>query len=231
MLAATLLSLGVVFLAELGDRSQLITMTYALRYRWWVVLTGVAIAAFAAHGVSVTVGHFLGTTLPARPMAFASAIAFLVFAVWAWREGGAAEETVSSSREPRFALLTVMSSFALAEMSDKTSLATVTLASNHDWAGVWIGTTVGMVLADGLAIGVGILLHQRLPEQLLHVLASLLFLLFGLWMLFDSALGLRSVAIAVTVAVALVAATATAAQTLRRRRRQASIARRSPDIA
>ncbi|MGO9927816.1 MAG: TMEM165/GDT1 family protein [Mycobacterium sp.] len=231
MLTATLLSLGVVFLAELGDRSQLITMTYALRYRWWVVLTGVAIAAFAAHGVSVTVGHFLGTTLPARPMAFASAIAFLVFAVWAWREGGAAEETVSSSREPRFALLTVMSSFALAEMSDKTSLATVTLASNHDWAGVWIGTTVGMVLADGLAIGVGILLHQRLPEQLLHVLASLLFLLFGLWMLFDSALGLRSVAIAVTVAVALVAATATAAQTLRRRRRQASIARRSPDIA
>ncbi len=231
MLAATLLSLGVVFLAELGDRSQLITMTYALRYRWWVVLTGVAIAAFAAHGVSVTVGHFLGTTLPARPMAFASAIAFLVFAVWAWREGGAAEETVSSSREPRFALLTVMSSFALAEMSDKTSLATVTLASNHDWAGVWIGTTVGMILADGLAIGVGILLHQRLPEQLLHVLASLLFLLFGLWMLFDSALGLRSVAIAVTVAVALVAATATAAQTLRRRRRQASIARRSPDIA
>jgi len=231
MLAATLLSLGVVFLAELGDRSQLITMTYALRYRWWVVLTGVAIAAFAAHGVSVTVGHFLGTTLPARPLAFASAIAFLVFAVWAWREGGADEETVSTSQEPRFALLTVMSSFALAEMSDKTSLATVTLASNHDWAGVWIGTTVGIVLADGLAIGVGILLHQRLPERLLHGLASLLFLLFGLWMLFDSALGLRSVAIAVTVAVVLVAAAATVAQTLRRRRRQASVARRSPDVA
>ena len=53
MLAATLLTLGVVFLAELGDRSQLITMTYALRYRWWLVLTGVAIAAFLVHGVSV----------------------------------------------------------------------------------------------------------------------------------------------------------------------------------
>ena len=106
----------------------------------------------------------------------------------------------------------------------------MTLASDHDWTGVWIGSTLGMVLADGLAIGVGILLHQRLPEQLLHVLASLLFLMFGLWMLFDSALGLRSVAIAVTVAVALVAATVAAAQTLRRRRRAASIARRSPDI-
>jgi putative Ca2+/H+ antiporter (TMEM165/GDT1 family) len=230
MLTATLLSLGVVFLAELGDRSQLITMTYALRYRWWVVLTGVGIAAFMAHGVSVTIGHFLGTTLPARPMAFASATAFLIFAVWAWREGAAKDETVSTTDEPRFALLAVISSFVLAEMSDKTTLATLTLASDHNWAGVWIGSTLGMVLADGLAIGAGVLLNQRLPQQLLHVLASLLFLIFGLWILFDSALGLRSVAIAVSVVVALSAATMVSAQTLQRRRTEASIARRSADV-
>jgi putative Ca2+/H+ antiporter (TMEM165/GDT1 family) len=230
MLAATLVTLGVVFLAELGDRSQLITMTFALRYRWWVVLSGVAIAACLVHGVSVSIGHFLGATLPARPLAFASAVAFLLFAVWAWREGTADDGTVATAREPRFALLTVVSSFVLAEMSDKTSLATVTLASNHDWTGVWIGSTLGMVLADGLAIGVGTLLHQRLPAKLLHVLASLLFLIFGLWMLFDSALGLRSIAIAVTAAVALIAATFAAAQTLRRRRKEAAIAGRPPDI-
>jgi Ca2+/H+ antiporter, TMEM165/GDT1 family len=229
MLAATLLSLGVVFLAELGDRSQLITMTYALRFRWWVVLPGVALAAFLVHGVSVTIGHFLGASLPARPMAFASAIAFLIFAAWAWREGAADDEAVSSTREPRFALLTVVSSFALAEMSDKTSLATVTLASDHDWAGVWIGSTLGMVLADALAIGAGMLLHRRLPQQLLHVLASVLFLMFGLWMLFDSALGWRPVAIAVIAVVALTAVTAATAQTLRRRRTGASFAGRSPE--
>ncbi|KLO25475.1 TMEM165/GDT1 family protein [Mycobacterium haemophilum] len=226
MLAATLLSLGVVFLAELGDRSQLIALTYALRYRWWVVLTGVAIAAFMVHGVSVSIGHFLGATLPARPMAFLSAAAFFVFAVWAWREGATNQGGVLTTREPRFALLTVVSSFVLAEMSDKTTLATVTLASDHNWAGVWIGTTVGMVMADGLAIGVGILLHQRLPEQLLHVLASLLFLLFGLWMLLDSALGWRPVAIGVTAAVALAAAIVGTSQTLRRRRTRAAIAGR-----
>ena len=101
-----------------------------------------------------------------------------------------------------------MSSFVLAEMSDKTTLATLTLASDHDWVGVWPGSTLGMVLADGLAIAVGVLLHQRLPAQLLHVLASLLFLMFGLWMLFDSALGWRSAAIDVAAAVALPAATA-----------------------
>jgi Ca2+/H+ antiporter, TMEM165/GDT1 family len=231
MLAATLLSLGVVFLAELGDRSQLIAMTYALRCRWWVVLTGVGIGAFGAHGVSVTIGHFLGTTFPARPLAFASAIAFLLFAVWAWREGTAKDETVSTADEPRYALLAVSSSFVLAEMSDKTSLATLALASDHDWRGVWIGSTLGMVLADALAIGVGALLNRRLPQQLLHVLASLLFLIFGLWMLFDSALGLRPVAIFVSTMVALVAAITPVAQILRRRRRpEASITGRSADV-
>ena len=229
MLAATLLSLGVVFLAELGDRSQLITMTYALRYRWWVVLSGVAIAAFLAHGISVTIGHFLGTALPARPLAFVSALAFLIFAVWAWREGTTGDD-VSAGDEPRFALLAVISSFFLAEISDKTTLATLMLASDHDWIGVWAGSTLGMVLADGLAIAVGVLLHRRLPRQLMHVLASLLFLMFGLWILLDSALGWRPAAIVATTTVALVAAAVAVAQVLRRRRTSASIAGRSPEI-
>ena len=67
MLTAALVSLSVVFLAELGDKSQLMTMTYALRHRWWVVLSGVGIASFLVHGLSVTIGHFLGLTSPERP--------------------------------------------------------------------------------------------------------------------------------------------------------------------
>jgi putative Ca2+/H+ antiporter (TMEM165/GDT1 family) len=200
VLSAALLSLGVVFLAELGDKSQLITMTYALRHRWWVVLSGVGIAAFLVHGVSVTIGHFLGLTLPERPIAFAAAIAFLGFAVWTWREGGGDDE-VETVTEPRFVLLAVISSFVLAELGDKTMLATVALASDNNWAGVWIGATVGMVLADGVAIAAGRLLHKRLPERFLHVMASLLFLLFGLWILLDNALGLPTVAIVVTATV------------------------------
>jgi hypothetical protein len=124
----------------------------------------------------------------------------------------------------------VISTFLLAEMSDKTTLATLMLASDHDWIGVWAGSTLGMVLADGLAIGVGVLLHRRLPRQLLHVLASLLFLMFGLWILLDSALGWRPAAIVATTTVALVAAAVAVAQVLRRRRTSASIAGRSPEI-
>jgi putative Ca2+/H+ antiporter (TMEM165/GDT1 family) len=202
VLAAALLSLGVVFLAELGDKSQLITMTYALRHRWWVVLAGVGIAAFLVHGVSVTIGHFLGLSLPERPIAFAAAVAFLGFAVWTWREGGGGDEgDVKTVQEPRYVIFAVISSFVLAELGDKTMLATVALASDHNWAGVWIGATVGMVLADGVAIAAGRLLHKRLPERFLHVMASLLFLLFGLWILFDGALGWPVVAIVVTTTV------------------------------
>ena len=100
-------------------------------------------------------------------------------------------------------LFAVISSFVLAELGDKTMLATVALASDHNWAGVWIGATAGMVLADGVAIAVGTVMHKRLPEHFLHRMASVLFLLFGLWLLFDGALGLRVVAVAATGAVVI----------------------------
>jgi Ca2+/H+ antiporter, TMEM165/GDT1 family len=202
VLAAILVSLAVVFVAELGDKSQLITMTYSLRHRWWVVLSGVAVASMLVHGLSVAIGHFLGVALPERPIAFAAAIAFLLFAVWTWREGGDDDEDIRVA-EPRFVIFAIVSSFVLAELGDKTMLATVTLASDNNWAGVWIGATLGMVLADGVAIAVGRMMHKRLPARFLHSLASVLFLLFGLWLLFDGALQLRWVAIGVTTTVAV----------------------------
>jgi putative Ca2+/H+ antiporter (TMEM165/GDT1 family) len=205
MLIAALVSLGVVFLAELGDKSQLISMTYALRHRWWVVLSGVAIAAFLVHGLSVTVGHFLGLTLAERPVAFAPAIAFFVFAAWTWRERRD-DGSAPPAPEHRFVLMAVVSSYALAELGDKTMLATMALASDHNWAGVWVGATLAMVLADGLAIAAGALLHRRLPERLVRAVASLLFVLFGLWLLLDEALGWRWVAVVATSSAALVAA-------------------------
>lgn len=236
MLSAALVSLGVVFVAELGDKSQLMTMTYALRHRWWVVLSGVAIAAVLVHGLSVTIGHFLGLTLPARPIAFAAAVAFLLFAAWTWRDSRkrADDDEDVEVPEPRYVIFAVMSSFVLAELGDKTMLATVALASDHDWAGVWVGATVGMVLADGVAIAAGALLHKRLPERFLHSLASILFLLFGLWLLFDNALGWPWVAVGTTTLVAASGLVAVAVGTWRRRRAgsdRASTLDSSPEAA
>jgi Ca2+/H+ antiporter, TMEM165/GDT1 family len=218
MFAAILVSFGVVFLAELGDKSQLMTMTYALRHRWLVVLSGVAIASLLVHGLSVTIGHFLGLSLRERPIAFGAAIAFLCFAVWTWRDGRIDDDPEAlTAVEPRHVLFAVISSFVLAELGDKTMLATVTLASEHNWAGVWAGATAGMVLADGVAIAVGAVLHRRLPERFLHGLASLLFLLFGLWLLMDGALGWRGPAVATTALVAVIAAIAAVVRYARQR--------------
>ncbi len=216
MLTAALISLGVVFVAELGDKSQLMSMTYTLRHHWWVVLAGVAVAALLVHGLAVTIGHFLGVTLPERPIAFAAAVSFFVFAVWTWRERKDGD-TAPAAPEHRFVLLAVVSSYVLAELGDKTMLATVALASRHNWAGVWIGATAAMVLADGLAIAAGALLHRRLPERLLHELASVLFVLFGLWLLFDTALGWRWVAVAATASAAVLAAAVATVAPLRAR--------------
>lgn len=219
MLGAVLVSLAVVFVAELGDKSQLITMTYALRHRWWVVLSGVGVAAMLVHGLSVAIGHFLGLTLPEKPIAYAAAIAFLLFAVWTWREGrNAGDDDDVRVAEPRFVIPAIISSFVLAELGDKTMLATVALASDRDAIGVWIGATIGMVLADGVAIIVGAMLHRKLPEGFLHAMASVLFLLFGLWMLFDAALGWRLVALVVTGATAAVVLVVAVVRTARARR-------------
>ena len=223
MLGAVLVSLAVVFVAELGDKSQLITMTYALRHRWWVVLSGVGIAAVLVHGLSVAIGHFVGLTLPEKPIAFAAAIAFLLFAAWTWREGrNAGGNDDVRVAEPRFVVPAIVSSFVLAELGDKTMLATVALASDRDAIGVWIGATVGMVLADGVAIVVGAILHKRLPEGFLHAMASVLFLLFGLWMLFDAALGWRVVAMAATGGVTAVVLLIAVGRTVRARRLRAA---------
>lgn len=217
MLTAIVISLAVVFVAELGDKSQLITMTYALRHRWWVVLSGVGIAATLVHGLSVAVGHFLGLTLPERPIAFAAAVAFLLFAVWTWRSGGTGDDGDIRVAEPRFVVPAIVSSFVLAELGDKTMLATVALASDHNWAGVWIGATIGMVAADGVAIAAGAYLHRRLPVRFLHNLASVLFLAFGLWILFDTALGMRWAAVTATASVASIFAVVLTAALIRRR--------------
>lgn len=217
MITAALISFGVVFVAELGDKSQLIAMTYALRHRWWLVLSGVGIAALLVHGLSVTIGYFLGLTLPERLIAFAAAIAFLFFAVWTWREGQD-DDAGTSVAEPRFVLGAIISSYVLAELGDKTMLATVALASDHQWAGVWVGATVGMVLADGLAIAVGAALHRRLPERFLHTMASVLFLLFGVWLLFNNAVGWPVVAYAATGSIGVAALVVGGLQYARRRR-------------
>ncbi|GAA2349186.1 hypothetical protein GCM10009854_28470 [Saccharopolyspora halophila] len=191
MLGSIALSSAAIFVAELGDKSQLMAMTFATRYRAWQVLVGITVATTIVHLVSVALGFGLGEMLPAEWIALLAGVAFLGFAAWTLRGDHLTEEEKSkASRRTGSALLVVTVAFFLAELGDKTMLATVTLATHQDWLGTWIGSTVGMVLADALAIGVGLLLGRHLPEKFVRYGAAALFVVFGIWLIGDSALAL-----------------------------------------
>ncbi|MFD4265627.1 TMEM165/GDT1 family protein [Rhodococcus sp. NPDC058481] len=186
MLAALLLSFGVIFVAELGDKSQLMAMTFALRYKWWVVVGGITVATTIVHLVSVGVGHSLGAALPTNLISIVGGIAFVIFALWTLRGDSLSDdEQNKAARVGTSAFLAVASAFFLAELGDKTMLATITLAADNDWVGVWIGSTVGMVAADALAIVVGAVLGKHLPERFIQLGAATLFLVFGVMLLLE----------------------------------------------
>ena len=180
---AFLLSTAVIFVAELGDKSQLMAMTFATRYRARDVILAITAATAIVHLASVGIGYWIGTAFEEYQswIAIGAGIAFLVFGAWTLRGDELTEEEASKARKATgTALLAVGTAFFLAEPGDKTMLATITLATQEGWFGTWIGSTVGMVAADALAIGVGAVLGRKLPEKTIKIGAAVLFFLFGL---------------------------------------------------
>lgn len=178
---AFLISFGVIFLAELGDKSQLMALAFAARYRPWIVLLAVAIGSLALFGVSVIVGRVVGLALPANVISVAAGIVFLAFAVWTLRgnDDGEAEGDRPASGMLG-ALITVIAAFVLAELGDKTMIATVTLATTREPIGTWLGAVGGEVSADAIAILIGAFLGARLPARAIRIFAAGAFLVFGL---------------------------------------------------
>lgn len=188
VVSAFLISFAFIFVAELGDKSQLMALTFATRFPMRVVLAGITTATAVVHAVSVGIGAAVGAALPTRPIKVVAAVAFVIFALWTLRGDRLTDEERERAREgSRSAFWVVTVVFFLAELGDKTMLATITLATEHGILGTWLGSTVGMVLADALAIVVGRRLGARLPERAIRIGAALLFLAFALWMFVDAA--------------------------------------------
>jgi Ca2+/H+ antiporter, TMEM165/GDT1 family len=186
-LAATALSFAVIFVAELGDKSQLMALTFATRFKTMPVLIGITVATAVVHLVSVGIGYGLGATLPTGWISLVAAIAFLAFGAWTLRGDKLTDdEQQKAERTTGSAILAVGGAFFLAELGDKTMLATITLATQHGWFGTWLGSTLGMVAADALAIVVGRLLGRHLPEKAIKYGAAALFAIFGIWLLIEA---------------------------------------------
>jgi putative Ca2+/H+ antiporter (TMEM165/GDT1 family) len=186
---AFLLSFGVIFVAELGDKSQLMAMAFSARYKPWPVLIGITIATAFVHLFSVVAGAMLGAAIPTDAINIVAGLAFFGFAAWTLRGDELTDEDEArAKRTGSSAILAVSGAFFLAELGDKTMLATITLATKEGLFGVWLGSTLGMVAADALAILVGALLGKRLPERTIRIGASVLFVVFGVILLVE---GLR----------------------------------------
>ncbi len=180
---AFLLSTAVIFVAELGDKSQLMAMTFAARYRVRDVLIGITVATAVVHLASVGIGYWVGDAFADSQdtIAIIAGLAFLAFAAWTLRGDELTEDEAAKAKGATgAAILAVGVAFFLAELGDKTMLATITLATQHGWLGTWIGSTLGMVLADALAIVVGAVLGRHLPEKVIKYGAATLFAVFGL---------------------------------------------------
>jgi putative Ca2+/H+ antiporter (TMEM165/GDT1 family) len=176
---AFLYSTFLVAAAEMGDKSQLVALAFATRYSWRVTLAGVTVATLVVHLFSVLLGEAAGTLLPTFWIRLAAGLAFIGFGLWTLR-GDTYSEGGHHAR-PRFGpWLTITATFFLSELGDKTMLATITLAAQLRAAlGVWIGSTLGMVAADALAIYAGIVLGRRLPERAIKYSAAGFFVLTG----------------------------------------------------
>ncbi len=177
-------SLAFVVLAEMGDKTQLLAMAFATRMRWQTVLWGVFWATAANHLLAVLVGNYLTHIVPMLWIKVAAAASFILFGLWTIRGDHLEGEDKRFSYSPFW---TVAVAFFLAEMGDKTQLATVALAADFRTViPVWTGTTTGMLIADAVGIVIGIVLHKKLPEKQVKWFAAATFILFGLWGLYDA---------------------------------------------
>ncbi|MDT0331376.1 TMEM165/GDT1 family protein [Nocardiopsis lambiniae] len=184
-MTAFLVGLGfstlAVFIAEMGDKTQLVAMSLATRYRALTVILGITAATAVVHIASVLVAEVLGAALPTDWITFVAGVAFLVFGAWTLRgdEMTDKDEARAASRRIKSVFLTVFTVFFVAELGDKTMLTTITVGARYDWLPVWIGSTVGMVAADAIAIAVGAVLGRKLPERAIRIGAATLFFVAG----------------------------------------------------
>ena len=203
--AAFAASLVFVVLAEMGDKTQLLAMSFATRFNPYKVILAVFIATIANHALAVVAGQFLTTIVPIDIISLAASLSFIGFGLWTIRGDQLKDEAKKASRYG--AIATVAIAFFIAEFGDKTQLATISLAAEYqNPISVLMGTTIGMLVADGVGIVVGVVLCKRIPQRKIKWFSAIIFVLFGLVGVYEVLLvnvGLGYTAIVLTVLAAL----------------------------
>lgn len=179
---AFLISTGAVTLAEIGDKTQLLSLVLAARYRKpYPIMLGVLAATLANHAGASALGAWLGELLTPGVMRWVLAVSFLVMGIWVLIPDKLNADEARLARGHFGVFGATALTFFLAEMGDKTQIATIALAARfHDYIGVVAGTTLGMMIANVPAILLGERFAHRLPTRTVHAFAAVLFIGLGL---------------------------------------------------
>ena len=182
---AFLISTGIVALAEMGDKTQLLALILAARFRKpWPIVLGIFVATIANHALAGAAGAWVTTVLGPDVLRWVLGCSVIAMAVWMLIPDSV--DDAETSGTPRFGVFgTTVVAFFLAEMGDKTQIATVMLAAQYQaWAWVVAGTTLGMMLANAPVVWLGDKITKLVPLRVVHVVSALIFLglgLFALW--------------------------------------------------
>jgi Ca2+/H+ antiporter, TMEM165/GDT1 family len=183
-LAAFAAVFTLVVLAELGDKTQLVAMTFAAKYSPYKVLFAVFLGTIANFVIVIALGQALSEIVPLEAISLAASFAFIGFGLWTLREEKTGDEKLKLSRFGVVA--TVAMTFFVAEMGDKTQLATLSLAVQYQSpVSVLLGATLAMLVADGVGIVVGVVFCRRIPKRALKWLSGVIFVLVGLVGVFE----------------------------------------------
>ena len=185
-----LVSTGIVALAEIGDKTQLLAFILATRFRRPLpIIAGILVATLVNHGFAGAVGAWITTLLGPVMLRWVLGLSFLGMAAWTLIPDKFDAEDAPATRFGVFG--TTVIGFFLAEMGDKTQIATVALAARyHAFYTVVAGTTLGMLLANVPAVLLGDRIAKRMPVRLVHAIAAVIFALLGLMTLFGTGRGL-----------------------------------------
>ena len=213
MLYAFVVATILITLAELGDKTQLLALGLATKYKWWHVLIGIFVATLFIHLFSTLAGGLIGSLMPTFWLSIVSGLLFVGFGIWTLK-GDSDPDAEEATKTARFGpIVTTAIAFFLAELGDKTQIMTMTIAADpaailrtfgsagpaidqflasaglnaasltpqQAFWGVWLGSTVGMMIADGLAIIIGVVMGKTLPEKLITRISGTIFILFGVF--------------------------------------------------
>lgn len=182
---AFLVSTGLVALAEMGDKTQLLSLVLAARFRRpWPIVWGILVATLVNHGLAGAVGSLVTQWLGPEALRWILGGSFIAMAIWMLIPDKL-DEGDTEQKGPRFGVFgTTLALFFIAEMGDKTQVATVMLAAQYgQWLAVVAGTTLGMMLANVPVVWFGDRITQRVPIRLVHAVSAVIFLALGAYAL------------------------------------------------